>query len=401
MQNAITKLHFWNFWNSLHSKLQCRICKEQFESKKQLYVHLRQCGTFQCKRCNVIFPTKDSLDAHQCERINKRTLPRGKRRKISKIRCRQCGLEFANRKDFNSHRVNVHIDRDHKFTFSEPFPWIINGQIDSDLRDVLVDNRASIFQPHSHDDVHSVYNFPLLDGGEWRDILIRRLEDVSETIDDAIKIDITLGYVIKDGNDYRFWSAGDNVPVLPTPRRIDRPGDWEELYSTLTLDYMTEHIKSNYPNTTSELKLVCHAIVDVSFLDATLGAGNVPDYIKNNNCIHALISDSHNKPYNDSACATRCLAFHRLWGQKGRQTCSSDGPERTHRWVYGGLGRGSQNRPTARVRNSLSSRRGHLHHGKWRVSRAILPDKNHVSRSVDYEQVWFASELCIQREGVH
>ena len=236
-------------------------------------------------------------------------------RKSFRCRMRHCDEHFNSRAELMRHRINVHLDpQRRRGEWTSPYPWIDeDGREDPALRRLLEDSRLFIFDEHRHGRLHSIFNFPL-DPRRWAVGLRNGLEVVRETTREAVKLNLSLGMVLRhrETGDYRYFVPAGNVPLIPQPQRIDTQADWDRFAASLQPDQLMERIVLDRPNSKWQLALVTNLRVDIYYLGVNMGAGNVPDYIVNNPNILALThSRSTGHRYEDTYCAFRALAAHR------------------------------------------------------------------------------------------
>lgn len=238
------------------------------------------------------------------------------RRQPTEFRCRlnQCNERFENRRELMRHRLNIHTDPQHRQAeWVTPYPWTMdNGEEDPALRRLLEDSRLYIFDKHRHGKLHSIFNFPL-NHRTWSRELSDALSVVRESTREALKINLSLGMVLqhRESGDYRYFVAGGNVPLLPTPERIDNQAQWERFIASLQPEQIMERVNRDRPNTKWRLRLVTNLRADVAYLGINMGAGEVPDYILNNRHLLSLTKDQSGRKYDDSFCAFRAIAAHR------------------------------------------------------------------------------------------
>ena len=103
----------------------------------------------------------------------------------------------------------------------------------------------------------------------------------------------------------------NNNAFFKKPIHIARPSSWREVYSQLDEESLTAYVTQHRENTKWVPLMITNLVVNLYYLGVTLGAGELPQFIKTNHCIIGLDKDPHHgKLYNDNLCGLRCLAFH-------------------------------------------------------------------------------------------
>ena len=232
-------------------------------------------------------------------------------------RCRfnnECQESFSTRRELIRHRLEVHLNSQLDRTFDAPLPWMNDDNtINAPLREIMLQNRHFIFRPHVLDDVHNSFHVPLVNSNSWQETLLSELDNIRVAVPGAIKVNISLGYIlINNQGEYRYFVAGGNFPLFTHPIVISRPGDWNNLRQQVNGEYISDQIEQSRPDTTWSLAFITDAVVDVYPLGFNMGCSHVDDFIKASQCIISLTHDRSGNAYDDRNCAVRALAFHRL-----------------------------------------------------------------------------------------
>ena len=139
---------------------------------------------------------------------------------------------------------------------------------------------------------------------------------------EAFKVNVKFGYVLLDQEtgQYRYFAPSTNSYFMDSPARIDRPSDWQSFLERFDTNAVVDFVMKNRPNTKWTPVMVTNLMVDIAYLGISMGMGTLPDYIRNSHCIvsldvHRSATNHNSRPYSDTRCALRALAFHR-----GRQT---------------------------------------------------------------------------------
>ena len=143
---------------------------------------------------------------------------------------------------------------------------------------------------------------------------------------ESFKLNVSMGFILmhRETEEYRFFAPHNNNAFFKKPIRIDRPSSWREVYSQMDEESLTAYVTQHRENTKWIPLMVTNVDIQLFYLGVSMGAGELPQFIKTHHCIIGLDKDRMGKLYKDNLCGIRCLAFHLNFKETG------DG--------YGGLG---------------------------------------------------------------
>ena len=102
---------------------------------------------------------------------------------------------------------------------------------------------------------------------------------------------------------------------------------------------LTAYVTQHRENTKWIPLMVTNVDIQLVCLGVSMGAGELPQFIKTHNCIVGLEKDRHGSLYQDNLCGVRCLAFHLNFketgdGYRGLEVRTKDLKQQ---WRQGGL----------------------------------------------------------------
>ena len=304
--------------HQLICKFKCPRCSNSFDSMSHLTEHMKICPVPSCDICSKIFVSQQELKQHEKMHRKRKatpTIPSApiKKKKIGAFHCNICMDNFERRQELFQHQIHSH---------TEPDIWI-NQNIDPDFQDEELNNiirtHASIISlEHDIGDAVSIFNFPLLlrvESESWTTEISSILERVAEINScESYKVNFSLGLILinKETDEYRYYAPGSNNSFFNKPKRVDRTSDWRDI--DISQETLLQYALNNRENTKWIPLMLTNIVVNVYHLGVPMGAGQLPDYISNHNCIVRLEMSNRNQQknvYDDGKCAFRALAYHR------------------------------------------------------------------------------------------
>ena len=270
----------------------CPRCGEESSAVMNLTEHMKLCSGLTCNICEENFTSKNQLNEHM--RIHRKrksptvTIPTtSKKQKIGVFRCNICMDNFDTRKELFHHQIHIH---------AEPNVWTsqnIEAEfVDEELNEVIRTHASIISVGHEVGDTVSMFNFPLLlrvGSANWTSEISSILERVAEINSyEAYKVNFTLGFVLinKETDEYRYYAPGSNNTFFTKPKRIDRVSDWRDM--DISQEALVQYVVHNRENTKWIPLMLTNIVVDIYHLGVAMGAGQLPDFIKNSHCIRGL-----------------------------------------------------------------------------------------------------------------
>ena len=300
-------------------KLKCPRCEEQFIERADLVEHMKLCPLPSCDICKTTFESKTQLRNHgkkHEKKSNKRKatpIPSSsKKRKISAFTCNICTDNFERRQELFQHHIHAHANLDAWTT-----QYIEPDFEDEKLNDIIRTHASIITLDHVISDTSSTFNFPLLlnTGSEtWTGEISSALERVAELNSyEAYKFNFSLGLILmnKETDEYRYYAPGNNSSFFTKPKRVDRPSDWGDI--DVSEGELLKYVLHNRENTKWLPIMITNVVINLYYLGVSMGAGQLPDYIRNHHCIVGLETTCHGHKdvFDDGKCAFRALAYHK------------------------------------------------------------------------------------------
>ena len=161
---------------------------------------------------------------------------------------------------------------------------------------------------------HKVFNFQLskLDPN----LVNEKLDQVFEKLDCAAKINIALGFVLRDieTGDYRYFYAHENNTLFDKSIVLCTKADLTTIQNKVNKQDIIEVCTQERQNTKWRFKLITNVTIFAALLkNIPMGCPDSvnPEPLLRNNHVNCLISDQDTKqPYNDNLCLFRALAVH-------------------------------------------------------------------------------------------
>ena len=296
-------------------KYKCPRCHRIMRSMEELTRHMGLCPTLECSKCGEPFVELNQLRQHE-KTHSKKT------KNKDDFHCRVCMQSFPSRQTLFSHKLR-HMEDPTPYQPVQPhFDYA-----DEKLNDILRQNADFIFSHHKFSPVSALYNFPLyitLNRDGWINEIYHILELLSNmNNDECFKFNISMGFVLvnRETNEYRYFVPHTNNAFFKMPIRIERPSSWKQVYSQMPEESLKNYVTNHRQDTKWIPLMITNIVCDFYFLGISLGAGELPQFIKQKNCIISMEKDRHNRLYDDKKCALRCLAFHLNHKDTGNGYC--------------------------------------------------------------------------------
>ena len=325
-------------------RFKCPRCHGLKENIQDLTAHMKLCPVPSCKKCHQEFVELDQLKQHQKTHTKKRKalapLTLAKRKKKGEFYCRVCMQSFATRQELFLHKVS-HMEDQRAYLPVQPHFDFEDERMNLLLRE----NADLIFRHHRFTQVSADYNFPLtmvLNQDGWMDEVRHALDLVSNLNNtESFKLNVSMGFILmhRETEEYRFFAPHNNNAFFKKPIRIDRPSSWREVYSQMDEESLTAYVTQHRENTKWIPLMVTNVDIQLFYLGVSMGAGELPQFIKTHNCIVGLDKDRHGSLYEDNLCGMRCLAFHLNHKETGDgyRGMEAKTKELKQQWGQGGL----------------------------------------------------------------
>ena len=296
-------------------RFKCPRCHQLKQNVQDLTAHMKLCPIPTCEGCQQEFVELNQLKQHQKTHTKKRTAPLSltptKRRKKGEFYCTVCMQSLATRQELFLHKVS-HMEDPRAYLPVQPHFDVEDERMNSLLRG----NSDLIFRHHHFTQVSADYNFPLtisLNQEGWIREVHHALDLVSNLNNsESFKLNISMGLILmhRETQEYRFFVPHNNNAFFKKPIRIDRPSSWREVYRQLDEESLIAYVTQHRENTKWIPLLLTNLSIQLYYMAVSMGAGELPTFIKTNHCIIGLDKNMKGKLYKDNLCGVRCLAFH-------------------------------------------------------------------------------------------
>ena len=218
---------------------------------------------------------------------------------------------FATRQELFLHKVS-HMEDPRAYLPVQPHFDVEDERMNSLLRG----NSELIFRHHHFTQVSADYNFPLtisLNQEGWIREVHHALDLVSNLNNsESFKLNISMGFILmhRETQEYRFFVPHNNNAFFKKPICIDRASSWREVYRQLDEESLIAYVTLHRENTKWIPLLLTNLSIQLYYMAVSMGAGELPTFIKTNHCIIGLDKNIKGKLYKDNLCGVRCLAFH-------------------------------------------------------------------------------------------
>ena len=261
-------------------KYKCPRCHRIMRSMEELTRHMGLCPTLECSKCGEPFVKLNQLRQHE-KTHSKKTKNKGD------FHCRVCMQSFPSRQTLFSHKLS-HMEDPTPYQPVQPhFDYA-----DEKLNDILRQNADFIFSHHKFSPVSALYNFPLyitLNKDGWINEIYHILELLSNmNNDECFKFNISMGFVLvnRETNEYRYFVPHTNNAFFKMPIRIERPSSWKQVYSQMTEESLKNYVTNHRQDTKWIPLMITNIVCDFYFLGISLGAGELPQFIKQKKLHH-------------------------------------------------------------------------------------------------------------------
>ena len=288
----------------------CRRCGARFPTYRELQEHVTSHSNV-CVTCNRVFSRQATLKAHSS--------------KVGELLCESCNRSYSTQTQLTRHKRETSCRHSlppeakrRKMTppieeMEQPPPPPLDDEQDSELKDVIRENWASIRTHTSHGPVQSRYNIKLTTS----DTRTLELGHIFLDQTTAFKINLSFGFVLRNRTSgrYKFYHSSCNCcgRYLDEPSLITDADTFEIFLDRIKEPDILKWALSQRPNSDRVVELVTNVTYFVNrILQHPIGCVGlvIPAYVKNNKSIIALEKDYHGRPYVDNLCLFRCLGLH-------------------------------------------------------------------------------------------
>ena len=160
---------------------------------------------------------------------------------------------------------------------------------------------------------HKVFNFQMskLD----TKIINEKLEEVFNKLDSAAKINIALGFVLRniETGEYRYFYAHENNTLFEKSHLLCTKADLITIQGKLEKFDIVEQCTQERQNTKWRFKLITNVTIFAALLkNIPMGCPDsvLPEPLLKNHSVNCLLSNKDKEPYKDHLCLFRALAMY-------------------------------------------------------------------------------------------
>ena len=290
-------------------KVTCENCGTSI-TKYNLSRHKSRCsgGTLYCtQRPNFSTKLRDGLNYHSAEQHSATAHSKT-------YKCKLCHAEFPGFCALRQHKITQHGKQ---FGFGASNMDVENIVVDVDdqsLIEELQSCRHFLVDSEIQKRRHSVFNFAV--NNLTVQVIEEKLDRVLDKLNCVAKPNLALGFILKNIEDgkFRYFYAHANNTLLEQSKLVSNKDDVAKLKEILKKTDVIESCTKERSNTKwMFFKLANLAIFAVLLRDIPLGCKDAvlrESLLKNNTVKCLTFEKSTRKPYNDSLCLFRALAFH-------------------------------------------------------------------------------------------
>ncbi len=183
-----------------------------------------------------------------------------------------------------------------------------------EITDILKKYHPVINREHMIGHLKAEYNFRVEQNFLSTKAITEQTDFIFKNQQSAFKINCSFGFILRniETQKLRYYYAHENDQGFELPVTVSHSYDLPGLVRRIANIDLIHHVSKNRPSTKWVVFKLCNIRYSVYKLNFTLGAGNMPDFIKNCKQIESLDYDkATGRPLpNDGTCLFRCLARH-------------------------------------------------------------------------------------------
>ena len=298
-------------------KVKCEDCGKDNAAR-----HRKSCvrGIISCPECNYFTYNQQEINFHTSKKYVRST--------PNSTKCVSCENKFPSFYSLQEHCKKIHGLKAKKTSDSvADLTKILENEGDSDqLRDELNACQHSLMDNEIENGRHKVFNFQLskLDPN----LNNEKLDQVFEKLDCAAKINIALGFVLRniETGEHLYFYAHENNSLFDISILLCTKADLTTIQNNVNMQDIIEVFTQERQNTKWRFKLITNVTIFAALVKKVrMGCPDsvIPERILRNNHVNCLVSDQNTKqPYNDNLCLFRALAVH-LHGITNHETSIS------------------------------------------------------------------------------
>ena len=257
-----------------------------------------QAGIISRPDCKYFTYNKQEMNYH----ITKKHVPSTSKQSTV---CSSCGKQFPSYYSLQQHRRKEHGANQGKSsdTVADLNKIVEEEGVDGDF---LVDTEMENGR-------HEVFNFQMskLD----TKIINDKLEEVFNKLDSAAKINIALGFVLRnvETGEYRYYYAHENNTLIEKSHLLYTKADLITVQGKVGKFDIVEQCIQERQNTKWRLKLITNVTIFAALLkNIPMGCPDsvLPEPLLRHKQVNCLLSDKDKQPYKDHLCLFRALTMY-------------------------------------------------------------------------------------------
>ena len=290
-----------------NEKVVCDNCGKQYV-RQQAARHKKSCqgGTLSCPKCPNYFTKSQAELSYHIAKKHGPSTP-----KLSTT-CTLCWEEFPSYYSLQRHKRTQHQIGSQIGGGPADLSTVMGDLDDDQLREELTACQHFLSDSEMENGRHNVYNFRLAELDSQ--IINANLEKVFESLKCAAKINIALGFVLRnqENGQYRYFYAHENNTLFEKSHLLCTRGDLTTIQDKVDHCDLLEMCARERTNTKWKFCLLTNVTIFAALLkNIPMGCKDavLPEPLLRNCSVNCLMSNGHG-PYNDNLCLFRALAVH-------------------------------------------------------------------------------------------
>ena len=287
--------HCGNMYTRQNAARDRKRCEKQTEHK--------------CPNCHFYTKSKEEMGYHVPK---KHVQPRSKQSTV----CPSCEQEFPSYYSLQQHRRKEHGAKQRK-----PSDTVADlnkileeeGEDGEKLKEEFSACQHFLVDTEMENGRHKVFNFQMskLD----TKIINEKLEEVFNKLDSAAKINIALGFVLRniETGEYRYFYAHENNTLFEKTHLLCTKADLKTIQGKVEKFDIVEQCTQERQNTKWRFKLITNVTIFAALLkNIPMGCPDsvLPEPLLKNHSVNCLLSNKDEEPYKDQLCLFHALAIY-------------------------------------------------------------------------------------------
>ena len=294
-----------------NEKTKCEDCAQEYR-RADAAKHRKKCEKqkeHKCPKHHFYTKSKEEMGYHVAK---KHAQPSSKQSTV----CPSCEQEFPSYYSLQQHRIKDHGAKQRKpsDTVAELNKIVEEkGEDGEKLKEELSACQHFLVDTEMENGRHKVFNFQMskLD----TKIINEKLEEVFNKLDSAAKINIALGFVLRnlENGEYRFFYAHEKNTLFEKSHLLCMKAYLITIQGKVEKFDIVEQCTQERQNTKWRFKLINNVTIFANLLkNIPMGCPDsvLPDPLLKNHSVNCLLSNKDKKPYKDHLCLFRALAIY-------------------------------------------------------------------------------------------